>query len=176
MARRGRRSLRDILTAHNAADKYYAALGGKPAMSQAAIAPKRERKPATRSPDEPAPILEREIIRGVALLLGVHPKVLFAVRQNSGSLVYDKQDGKSVPVWFYRLVKRPGSMTITDFWGFTRDGKPFAIECKRESWRGSHTPREKEQLAFIQMIKSIGGRADFATSVEQAQAIIEGAV
>lgn len=116
---------------------------------------------------------EASVIRAVSDLLAAHPSVLLAVRQNSGAMPYDR-DGRPVPVFFYKLLRTPEDMTIVDFWGFLRDGKPFAIECKRPSWKGpsASNDREMKQSAFIRMIECIGGKGGFARSVEEAQAIL----
>ena len=114
--------------------------------------------------------LEKHVIADVWPLLAEHPNVLFAVRQNSGALTYEK-DGDSVPVWLCRIVtKQP--VRISDFWGFLKDGRPFAMECKRPSWKKPSDKREFEQAAYHMLIQNIGGVAGFVRSEEEARALL----
>lgn len=166
--RSARPSLRDTLTANNAADNFYASMAGVAPRGQAAVAPKRER--AAPDPNDS----EAPVKNAVSELLAQHPQVLFAVRQNSGSLAYQGANGRAIPVWFYKLVRAPEHVTVTDFWGFLRDGKPYALECKRPSWKWPKTPsdREVKQRAFIQMIEAIGGVGGFVRSADEAKAVL----
>lgn len=150
--------LRDALAAANAADRFYAAMAGVAPRAQTAISPKRVyTKP--NAEDTEAPVLA-----AVSELLHFHPRVLFAIRQNSGAAF----DGTK-PIWFYRIVKRPRDFTLTDFWGVTTDNLPWAIECKRPSWREPRTERELKQQAFIRIVQESGGIGAFVRSVEEAQ-------
>lgn len=130
------------------------------------VAPKRERR-APNPEDSEGPVL-----RAVGELLAVHPQVLLAVRQNSGAMPYER-DGKQIPVWFYKILREPENITLSDYWGFLVDARPFALECKRPSWRGPSSEREVKQLAFIQMFKRLGGIGGFVRSVAEAQRILE---
>lgn len=147
-------------------------MAGKPPMANASIAalpPKRDRvkRPVDGRPAAP---LEKEVLAAVGELLNQHPAVLLAVRQNSGSLVYENGAHALVPVWFYKLVKKPGDITITDYWGFLRSGKPFAFECKRQDWkRDESSKRERAQAAFLEMIECIGGISRFVTDARQVE-------
>ena len=162
---RFRKSLRDQLSENNAADRFYASMAGVAPRAQNVIAPKRE-----RAASDPANT-EAPVLAAVGELLAAHPKVLLAVRQNSGGAVYEK-DGRSIPIWFYKLVRRPSEITFTDYWGFLRDGRPWALECKRPSWKEPRTDREKRQQAFIHMIEAIGGIGGFVRSVDEAKAVL----
>lgn len=165
MRTRFRKSLRDRKIAVNKGLDHWSILcTGKPAPEHLKneIAPKRER--AAPDPND----TEAPVLAAVGELLAAHPQVLLAVRQNSGGAVYEK-DGREIPVWFYKLVRKPQDITFTDYWGFMRDGRPFAIECKRPSFREPRTPREKRQQAFIQMVEAIGGFGAFVRSADEAQ-------
>ncbi len=45
-------------------------------------------------------------------------------------------------------------------------GQFIAIEVKHEGWRYVGTQREKAQLAFIEWVRSLGGKASFCQSVD----------
>lgn len=134
---------------------------------------KPKRAYTRRSDGDAAGALEKDVLHAVGQFLAVHPRVLLAVRQNSGAAQYEA-NGKAIPIWFYKLVKNAGEadITITDYWGFLRDGRPFAIECKRESWRSISGDREKKQQAFIHLIEAIGGRGGFVRNVKDAEEIL----
>src|SRR5262245_27532737 len=114
--------------------------------------------------------VEAEVITAVSQILSIHPKVLLAVRQNGGAFTYDTKDGRTAPVWFYRII-RPSwrKHTITDFWGILTSGKPFAFECKRPDWKRPAVLKDREarQEAFMVMIRNAGGTAGFVTDPEQ---------
>lgn len=116
--------------------------------------------------------LEKHVLTAVGELLAAHPKVLFAVRQNGGALTYSK-DGRQVPVWFYKIVTRQ-PVRISDYWGILRDGRLFAIECKRPSWRMGTEKRELEQAAFLMLVRNCGGVAGFVTDARRADEILKG--
>jgi hypothetical protein len=146
------------------------------------VAPKRPRKPSAVDIDavhgKLKPPLESVVVAAVAELLAVHPLVLFAVRQNSGAASYEAASGKYAPVYFYKFVRWPESMTITDFWGFMiRPGateyRPFALEAKRENWTKPTDERERRQQAFITLVRKAGGVAGFVRSADEAQTVLE---
>ena len=115
--------------------------------------------------------LEGPVVAAVAELLAVHPKVLFAVRQNSGAASYEAKSGKWAPVWFYRVVTGQ-PVTLPDFWGIMRDGRMLALEAKRPGWRSPRDDRERRQWAFLQIVANCGGIAGFVTSAEEANALL----
>lgn len=127
--------------------------------------------PQKRGPREDHEDLERHVLNAVGEYLSAHPQVLLAVRQNSGSMPYDR-NGRAVPVWFYKLLRSPDDVTITDYWGFLRDGRPYAIEAKRPSWKWAGSEREIKQRAFIQMIEAIGGVGGFVRGLDEARVLI----
>ena len=110
--------------------------------------------------------LEAPVVAAIAELLAVHPKVLFAVRQNSGGASYQAKSGKYAPVFFYRiLTKQP--MTITDFWGVLKNGRMLGIEAKAPGFTEPHTDTEIRQAAFLAMVRNCGGVGLFATDADQ---------
>lgn len=160
-------SYREQIEQANAADRFYAALSGKQPMMQTPIAPKRERKPVDPN------IAEAGVMQDVGALLQVHPNVMMAVRQNAGAMAYQDAKGSLRPVWFYQWVRRPVKMRITDFWGFMKDMRPFALEAKRRDWKGPSDEREFEQEAFLNAIRSLGGIAGFVRNVDEAKALLD---
>lgn len=154
--------LRDVLAKNNAYDRGLAAMRGVEPKCQAVIPEKRQRV-APDPEDSEAPVLA-----AVGELLHFHPQVLLAIRQNSGAAF----DGRGVPIWFFKILRSPPDFTLTDYWGFLRDGRPFALEVKRPSWKSPRTERELKQQSHIHMIESIGGVAGFVRSVEEAACLL----
>lgn len=102
-------------------------------------------------------------------VLANHPKVLFAVRVNSGAAWLPSKGGKDAPVSFHVVVRAPARVRIVDFTGLLRDGRPLAIECKRLNWTYvGRDAREVEQAAYLDMVRSAGGVAAFVTAGQQA--------
>ncbi len=129
---------------------------------RAAIKPVRERAAPRK--------LEAPVIAAISELLAVHPRVIWAMRVNSGSAVA----ASGAPVWFHKFVRRPEPMRMTDFFGLVKsyNGKPFyntiplAIEAKAPGWTKPRDDREREQEAFLAMIRDAGGIGIFAISVD----------
>ena len=165
-------TLRETLQATEKAMRFHAAMSGKPFAEEFAAPAVKERKPVQTRQMSDANELEAAVMREVATVIAKHPKVLFAVRQNSGG-AYDQH---GVPIFFYRWLRLNGhDMTLTDVWGVTTTGKPFAIEAKRRSWTKVTGQREEKQREFIEVVKSVGGIGGFVTSGEQAMEILDGA-
>ena len=117
--------------------------------------------------------LEGSISTDVGAMLRDHPRVLVAMRFNSGAVQRQTATGDFVPMWFHRWIARPEKMRLTDYFGWLADFRPFAIECKRENWRGPTDDRELQQQAFIEFVKRAGGVGGFARSEAEALRIIE---
>ena len=112
--------------------------------------------------------LEGPVVSAIGDLLAVHPKVLFAVRQNTGAASYEAASGRYAPVLFYRLLTHsPKDITITDFWGILKDGRMLAVEAKAPTWDKIRTDRELRQEMFLMLVRNCGGVALFATSADQ---------
>jgi len=178
---RFRPSRREIILQNNATTRFYAGASERPdanenlAKSLVPEPPKRHR--VKRCDGKPIVPLEADVVRAIGELLAVHPRVLFAVRQNSGAASYEAASGKWAPIWFYRvLTSQP--VTITDFWGLLRpvgDGPaiPFCLEAKREGWSKPRDSREQKQALFISLIQNCGGVSGFVRNVDEAKAILE---
>lgn len=115
---------------------------------------------------------EAGVVRAVSQLLGGHPKVLFALRMNSGAASYEAKSGRYAPIWFHKWVRSPEPCRMSDFIGATIDFRMLAIECKRPGWSKPTDQREREQSAFLSMVLMAGGRAAFITDVEQVNALL----
>lgn len=65
-------------------------------------------------------------------------------------------------------------ITITQEMVGQKIGVFTAIEVKKENWKFKGDERENAQLNFITWIKSLGGRAGFASSIDDMKFIITG--
>ena len=160
-----RKTLREMLLENRKAEESWAnAFGTTLRDDLDEIAGKRTNSKRMADDDR-----EESVMREVAALLAIHPKVLFAIRQNSGM----SQNASGTPIWFYRWVRSRTKMRVTDFWGLLTDGRMFALEAKNRLWKAPSGEREFEQQEFLTAIREAGGVAGFVTSAEQAQRIIE---
>jgi hypothetical protein len=82
-------------------------------------------------------------------------------------------------VWFNKLLKGRG--VLVDFTGTLKTGMPLAIEAKAPGWKmpgpdakSDSALRARQQALYLQHVRDCGGRAGFATSVDEALRIIEG--
>ena len=121
--------------------------------------------------------LEGPVVAAISELLAVHPRVIWAARFNSGAASYEAKSGRYAPVWFHKFLRMPAPMRMPDFFGICREsqlmidcGIPtalMAIEAKAPLWTKPRDDREREQAAFLRMIRDAGGIALFATDVSQ---------
>jgi len=160
-----KKTLRDITAENYKAEKAWAIAYGVNVRDDLAQVDERRTHTKQMSNND----REDSVLREVGQLLAVHPKVLFAIRQNSGMAYNDAR----APIYFYRWLRRKVKMRISDFWGMLTDGRMFAIECKNRTWTKPSGEREEEQQAFLMTIKHAGGVSGFVTSAEQAQRIID---
>ena len=161
-----RKTLRETLLENRKAEQSWAnAYGTTLRDDLEAIADKRSNSKRMADDDR-----EESVMREVSALLAHHPKVLFAVRQNSGM----SQNASGTPIWFYRWVRSRTKMRVTDFWGMLTDGRMFACEAKNRLWKAPSGEREIEQQAFLDTVAKAGGVSGFVTSAAKAQKIIEG--
>lgn len=133
--------------------------------AMASIKPKRERA-APRQ-------LEAPVVAAISELLAVHPRVLWAARFNSGAASYDAGNGRYSPVWFHKFLRMPEKIRMPDFYGQTLErhtcglwSKAIAIEAKAPGWTKPRDDREREQAAFLKMVRDAGGIGIFATSAQ----------
>lgn len=165
-----RKPLRDTISDNQRTMEMYAKLSGKVTpdgykeLTAHLVKQKRERA----APKQSEIPLEADVSKAVAQYLAAHPKVKFAIRQNSGAARIGELNNR--PIWFYRWVKRKGvEMRITDFWGLLIDGRMFAIEVKRPGWKKPTDQREREQANFIEVV----GFGGFVTCIEDVERILK---
>lgn len=170
----GGKSLRETLAETSAAERLWAAAHGTRVRDDLPAVPaKRIRSSAATAAKAEAPAkatTEADALKAIAQYLATRGDVIMAVRQNSGMA----QSANGAPVYFYRWVRQwsVGDIRIPDIWGMDAHGKLFAIEVKRPGWKRPTDQREIEQQNFLTMVQEYGGRAGFATSVEEAAAIM----
>ena len=129
-------------------------------------------KPRAQRQAKDNPDNENHVIREVSELLAVHPKVLFAVRQNSGGASYEAKSGKYAPLMFYRILTSQ-DVTVTDFWGIMRDGRMLALEAKRRDWKEPKEDREFRQAAFLMLVRNCGGIGAFVRGTDEAKIALD---
>jgi hypothetical protein len=155
---RGRKTLREVMLAHQKSEALYAALSGKP-VRQIDIPP----EPKKRAPAKPsASGTESDVMAAVFELLRVHPRVAWFMRLNSGAV----QDGDRFTV-FYRLYLRgrPGrTKGASDYLGQLTDGRLFLMECKRPGVRRG----TDEQHDLLDACVAAGGISGIVQSVDDA--------
>jgi hypothetical protein len=168
------RTIREAYQASQDATNYYAAMAGMPPVDFVGILPAKRVVVHKSDPSE----LEAAVSSEVAQVLAAHPNVWMAFRQNSGSASLPGRDGKDMPVWFYKVIKQPKPIRVSDYWGFLKGEermRPFAFEVKRRDWKYSASDiKEREQLAFLDCIRIAGGVAAFVTSGEQVLKLLKG--
>ena len=149
---RGRKSIVQILTEHNAADAYYAGLAGVSPRAQSVIPAQRAKRKRSAS-GKP---LERHVLASVLEALRRHPNVAFAWRMQSGLF----QDGN-------RYI-RVGAKGIPDVVAMLKNsGQLVGIEVKRP---GAYATGPQEYS--LALIRANGGRSGIAYCVEDALRII----
>ena len=156
-------TLREQRATVNKGLRHYELLSGRPTPAglMNEIAPKRERAaPVSR---------EGPVVAAISELLAVHPRILWAARFNSGAASYEAASGKYAPVQFHRIVRQPKPTRMPDFFGVMTCGLPFAVEAKAPGWTKPTDDREREQMAFLNMIAIVGGIALFATDAAQVE-------
>ena len=165
-------TLRQLQQQSIAAQKFLA-LGAPEEKRELALAHIAKQEALIKPVHERAKPVQREapVVQAISELLAVHPRVLFAVRQNSGMASYEAKSGRYAPVFFYRILTKQ-DMTITDFWGildprenYLGRTRVFAIEAKAPGWTKPRDDRERKQAAFLQMVRDAGGIGIFATDV-----------
>lgn len=106
---------------------------------------------------------------------------ILLLRNNSGAGKFiDEETGQESYVRFglgnisKQQNERIKSSDLIGIWNLpTNQGDPsgigvfIAVEVKKEGWKYTGTPREVAQLAFIDLVKSKGGVAGFASNVDE---------
>jgi hypothetical protein len=123
--------------------------------------PRRPRQP-------PADGGENPVVSAVGDLLHVHPRVSYAIRMNSGGSMLDSGRVIRFHIW----VRSPEKCRMPDFFGALVDGRTLALECKRPTWKKPTDDREREQAAFLALVRSLGGIGEFITDAAQVEALL----
>lgn len=116
---------------------------------------------------------ESHVIREVAELLAVHPRVFLALRMNSGAASYEAASGKWAPVWFHKWVKPAKGLRLSDYIGVSTDNRLIALECKHRQWKKCTDQREDEQAMFLTAVLESGGIAGFVRGIDEAKALLD---
>ena len=178
MKRGFRPSLREQMRQSLAAQKWLAA--GAPDEKKEIAAAHLARMEADQLPpvrQRAAPRqLEGPVVAAISELLSVHPKILWAARFNRGAMFREVSPGRFVPYWFHRVLREPEKTRMPDFFGIMATGimrniaAPYvllAVEAKAPGWTKPRDDREREQAAFLAMVRSCDGLGIFATDAEQ---------
>lgn len=113
----------------------------------------------------PSDPLESDRQAGIVRYLQLENRVKFFIRINGGGRMM-----KGTFIWFYRLFVGPAEAKgkgVSDIIGMLRDGRFFAIECKR--------PLEyltKEQTEFLENVRAGGGIAGVARNWIEARSLV----
>lgn len=161
-------SHKDILRGNDRAIRGLALMSGREVPAELLNnVPEKKERAAPRQ-------LEAPVVAAISELLAAHPRVIWAARFNSGAASYEAASGNYAPVWFHRFVRQPEKMRMPDFFGLLKTGfvydntsRPIAIEAKAPGWKKPGDDREREQAAFLAMVRNAGGIGIFATSADQ---------
>lgn len=174
-----RKSAQDTIREAQRANDLYADLAGKPRLSyefhgkplirEPSITVVDERTPKIKkeawSKTKPLLALESDVQKAIIHYLKLHPKVAWVARFNSGVMRSEYNGRES----FTRFSTQAG---LSDVLGMMYGGKLFALEVKRPPFSGPRNSREQAQAQFLGDIRAGGGLAGFATSIEDARAIL----
>jgi hypothetical protein len=149
-------SVRELQERSESAQSFYALMSGMPRPEFHPLAPKKTRAKAGSD----GRILESDVQKQIIDYLRQHPKVCVVERANSG-VAYN---ANGAPVRFntvYATGVRKVDLDIQ-----LKSGIRLVVECKRPGWTKPTNTREEEQAAYIELIKSGGGRGCFATCID----------
>lgn len=147
----GRPTYREILIRNKAALDFMAAAAGKPCLDITIPPPPKKRAPRTAS-GKP---LERDVLKAIVQALRLDPRVSRVERNQVGVF----QEGN-------RYI-RVGSKGKLDLTVYLKSGRYAEIEVKRPGEKPK--PHQQDR---IDSIRAAGGIAGYATSIEEAQAIL----
>ena len=170
MATSGRKTYRDQLLEAQKANDHYALLAGKPKLDYGTMikpppVKRTLRKPSSAGSSSGEP-LESAIQKQIIGFLRAHPKIHKVIRINSGVAQNTDAHGTT------RYTRFNSEAGIADIIGMLRGGLFFALEVKRPPFAGPRNSREHDQEAFLASIREGGGRAGFATCVEDVKRIL----
>ena len=152
-------SLRQMVEQSESAQDYYAAMAGVKREPFHPMKAKQIRRPAGHDGKK----LEADVIKDVIGFCVIHPSVGIVERINSGVAI--GAEGQYIS--FHKLYKKGVRKVDLDIQ--LKSGKRCLIECKREGWTNPTTEREREQAAYLEMMRSFGCIAFFATCTEDVR-------
>ncbi len=114
----------------------------------------------------PSAPLESEIVAKIRIALGKRTDCI-VFRNSVGG--YKTKEGHTVK---YGLMKSSSDLVAV----VKPSGRWCVLEVKRPGWKLPRNEHEREQEAFIQMIRNAGGWGDFVTSPEEANRVIDEAI
>lgn len=126
----------------------------------------------------PAHDLEAAVMHEVNEVIQAHPKVLWAVRINSGGAEFESFNAANKRVKFWYWVKKPDreNYLLGDFHIVLRDARYGIIEAKKRSWKMLPSDeRARRQGNLIEICKAAGGFGGFACCAEDAKKILDAA-
>lgn len=158
--KRGRKSVREEIEAHNLTHRFYAGAVGVEPMVQIHLAPKRDR---IRRPVDGAPVVyEKDIQKSILEALRLRRDIVFVGRFNRGQAVATDGYGNTRYTNFNTVKGFP------DIHGLLVGGRAFYIEVKRPG--GGR--ESDDQRAFLDKALGGGAYAGIARSVEEAMQIL----
>jgi hypothetical protein len=109
---------------------------------------------------------ESQIVADIRLALGKRTDCI-AFRNAVGA--YKTKSGHTIK---YGLIKSSSDLVVI----CKPSGRWCVLEVKKPGWKRPRNKHERDQAAFIEMVKRAGGHGAFVTSVEEAELAIEEAI
>ena len=118
---------------------------------------------------------EAEVQSRIMMEAALYGIVLTRNNVGAGQFVDDETGNKSFVRFglFNASREQQAKLKSSDLIGIIPPtGRFIAIECKREGWKYTGTPREVAQKAFIDFVISKGGVASFCSNVDDFRRLI----
>jgi len=148
-------SVRELQESSEKAQDFYALMSGRPRPEFKPLKPKQVRAKAGANGN----VLESDVQAAIISYLTRHPNVCVVERHNSGVAF----NASGAPVRFNTVYAQ--NVKKVDLDVQLKNGIRLVIEVKRPGWKKPINSREEDQSAYIELIKSGGGRGCFATDI-----------